>query len=957
MASDVADAILNGDGIGNSTSSASSLAPAASASNSSEDASESRDFTDIKEHIGARNAVAEITKPETSSVVQSSQAVKMNEEGFLLWGRVKGYSYWPGVITVDPEEGLTEWKADDSGGQFPKYHVHFLGYENQRAWLSERSIMEYNGYEDYKKLAEGVKGPKRKEFYPASKALMKNFLKGVDLAEKARALPPQERLPMLGFVYVLIEPKKREKSGKSKPDKTLIDSGVKSPANSAQNGSGAKQRKSKKRKRSEMSPRNNKVENGKQKTVETGQKAPHVIKSSTKSHLDVVQRPNRTDSPIIPLYKYMNKDTDDDKPIKIDPYDFDEDDDEAEFALPPPKKIRMVAPGEGPLVKSSTETQRPLMKPKTAKSPLPPKLVKGSKSRSTKTPRAQKSSSPIRVARQSSPKRAMAVKKPTKTYSRPGKEGSPIDEGFDDDAGPQEDEEAMSSVDERPKPLPLPSVSVSVPKYSDPIEDIREYDEDDFASESESSQQADSGDEPKLGSLAWGRMRGFSYWPCFITKSPGGEYKRDHGPSTKRVEYHAQFFNWNNESAWLSKTMPWTSMDEYKKRAAAISKNKSPAEWKAWHPVGKGMAKKWEKAYGIAHSTVNLSRRDRCCKFLAHCHGRRKVGKGAAMDVPVQAPEKMPSTAKNGKGKMVSTPSTSGDKPLVENVGLSLQKQTKAVKRSTAGPACKKAKLQAIASLSSPLTSKSILLPADLPPGWSVINCNHGPFQEFRSPDGVTFDSLIDVVRNLFGQNTAPMGRRRSYSFSGMSSCLRGEDNEQGWFLEMSDVARFGRRVELTDDSAGIVDSHIQLYIDDSLPKEWLVKTTRVAHGGHAHARARDEEVLFIDPKQRWFSSKVEVAAFIEPKGHPAVEMAHIMAKTLKRNALVPLPVDLSLPIEDNPVLRDLRDNMSYVELVKLPEVFIQHPSVKVTEEANEMVIEDAITGDFIAKKIMYDGA
>ena len=115
--------------------------------------------------------------------------------------------------------------------------------------------------------------------------------------------------------------------------------------------------------------------------------------------------------------------------------------------------------------------------------------------------------------------------------------------------------------------------------------------------------------------------------------------------------------------------------------------------------------------------------------------------------------------------------------------------------------------------------------------------------------------------------------------------------------------------------------------------------------------------MLFIDPKQRWFSSKVEVAAFIEPKGHPAVEMAHIMAKTLKRNALVPLPVDLSLPIEDNPVLRDLRDNMSYVELVKLPEVFIQHPSVKVTEEANEMVIEDAITGDFIAKKIMYDGA
>ena len=82
------------------------------------------------------------------------------------------------------------------------------------------------------------------------------------------------------------------------------------------------------------------------------------------------------------------------------------------------------------------------------------------------------------------------------------------------------------------------------------------------------------------------------------------------------------------------------------------------------------------------------------------------------------------------------------------------------------------------------------------------------------------------------------------------------------------------------------------------------------------------------------------------------IELAHIMAMTLRRNALGPLPVD-----EDNPMLNDLKQNKLGVELVKLPEVFIQHPSVKVKEEANEMVIEDAITGDFIAKKIMYDGA
>ena len=630
----------------------------------------------------------------------------------------------------------------------------------------------------------------------------------------------------------------------------------------------------------------------------------------------------------------MNKDTDDDKPMKSDPYDFDEDENEPEFELPPPKKIRMVAPEEDPLMKQNA-----------SKSPMLGKAVKGSKSRPSKTPKTHNPTSPIRTARQSSPKRPMSVKKPTKTYSRPGKEDSPVDEGFDDDDS-QEYEEALS-VDERPKPLPLPSVSVSVPKYSDAIEDIREDTEDAF--ERESDVPADCSDEPKLGSLVWGRMRGFSYWPCFITKSSSGEYKRDHGASTKRVEYHAQFFNWNNESAWLSKTMSWTSMDEYRKRADAISKNKSPAEWKAWHPVGKGMAKKWEKAYEIAHSTLNMSRRERYSKFLAHSHSRRDFVKGTVIPDTVKTAEKLQTNVKsNKKRKVASTQSSHGDSAPVENIGIYRQKEMKALKRSTAGPACKKAKLHTIASLSSPLTSKSILLASDLPPGWSVINCNHGPFQEFHSPEGVTFDSFVDVVRNLFGQNSAPIGRRRSYSFSGMSSCLRSEDNEQGWFLEMSDVARFGRRVELTDDSAGVVDSHIQLYIDDSLPKEWLVKTTRMGHA--------QDEVLFIDPKQRWFSSKVEVAAFIEPKGHPAIELAHIMAMTLKRNELVPLPVDLRLPIIDNPVLRDLRDNMSYVELVKLPEVFIQHPSVRVKEEANEMVIEDAITGDFIAKKIMYDG-
>jgi hypothetical protein len=64
--------------------------------------------------------------------------------------------------------------------------------------------------------------------------------------------------------------------------------------------------------------------------------------------------------------------------------------------------------------------------------------------------------------------------------------------------------------------------------------------------------------------------------------------------------------------------MPWCSVEEYKKRADAISKTKAPADWKAWHPAGKGMPKKWEGAFEIAQSTVGMTRRERYEKFIAH---------------------------------------------------------------------------------------------------------------------------------------------------------------------------------------------------------------------------------------------------------------------------------------------------------------------------------------------------
>jgi hypothetical protein len=137
--------------------------------------------------------------------LKNGQGCQRHEEGYLLWGKVKGYSYWPGIITVDPEDGMTVTGGDENKSK--KYHVHFLGYENQRAWVPDRAILEFRGAESYRLLAAGAKGPRKKDFYPPSKKQREMFDKGLELAEHSLTLPPSKRLEMLGYVYVLIEPK------------------------------------------------------------------------------------------------------------------------------------------------------------------------------------------------------------------------------------------------------------------------------------------------------------------------------------------------------------------------------------------------------------------------------------------------------------------------------------------------------------------------------------------------------------------------------------------------------------------------------------------------------------------------------------------------------------------------------------------------------------------------------
>jgi hypothetical protein len=72
----------------------------------------------------------------------------------------------------------------------------------------------------------------------------------------------------------------------------------------------------------------------------------------------------------------------------------------------------------------------------------------------------------------------------------------------------------------------------------------------------------------------WAKMTGYPFWPCIVSLSFEGSYQRQgkNGP-----EYYCQFFNWNNDCAWVSKVMPWKTFDDIK-----MKQNLSSTEQKLW---------------------------------------------------------------------------------------------------------------------------------------------------------------------------------------------------------------------------------------------------------------------------------------------------------------------------------------------------------------------------------------
>lgn len=759
---------------------------------------------------------------------QASFEVKdFEKEGCILWAKVKGFSYWPGIVTVDPMDGVTlkvsENAAKKAAASKAKVHVHFLGYGNMRAWVQETDVLKYEGKEAYDKLAASCPKAKIKDFFPTKK-YARLFEKAVKVAEDTFKLPQEARLKKLGLVYVLVDDE----------DEKADD----------------------------------------QKTTNNG-------------HASEISSLPKITSGFFKTYKPVLTPASSEKP-NLDVFEFDDSGDQfnvdfqlrTEEELPTKPKAKEAKP---PAKAAAKVPAKASAKPATSVPPANSKPV----AKTAKAPPASK------------PKKAAQKRK------------APQNKAADDQQGPK------SKV--RKKQVKVTSDD----KGKDSIMDL-----DEDAIDDEFSVGSESEGKPLLGSLIWGRMSGFPYWPCFVTKGPDGDIKRVFG---KRIEYHAQFFNWNNESGWVASSMPWCPIDQYHAQAKlACPKGPNTPEGKNWYPPAR-LAARWKGAVLDAQKTASLSRRQRHNSLVVRYAPLPRAERTSTPPVvrkPIpQSPTKPP--------------------PAAPPVNVQVEK-----KKSPFDKACPASKKKTIL--------KGGIVPGkiELPKGWSYeLVEGQPPTLKFHSPEGILYNGVSDAIAHLLQQNccrpTTPIqgGNRRHRSFSCSSLHIQEEEPSQfGWFLRYTDKMHFDTR-PCSADQVGQLEGPVEYLKDGSLPPAWEVRKIR--------SKSLDEVIYqsssSSSESKLKFRDKVSVARFLEGMGHPALEVEQLLFNYPQISRVAPrdgLCNEATVPTD---AVDDPRVTPCYVDMVKLPEIFHKHPHVKVRESNNEMVISDSVTEAFIAKKIIYN--
>jgi len=415
-----------------------------------------------------------------------------------------------------------------------------------------------------------------------------------------------------------------------------------------------------------------------------------------------------------------------------------------------------------------------------------------------------------------------------------------------------------------------------------------------------------------VGDLVWGRMPGFPFWPSFITRNPENQFKRE--KNGKAYSFHVQFFGWNDESGWASSVLPFNGLDAFKAIAAKKKSDKS-------YNIAKSMKKKWEAAILQAEDTLSLTRQERVdSHFVSYAHklnqdatpsksaavpktpssakSKASAKTPASVKTPLSAKGATPKTPTSVKGSKASVKSGKGDKngtPVASKSGLPVKNYQGSNKRMS------------------------------VPAGWmSKIVISDGKDQVvYISPEGVEF------------QSKAAMYREISLKKERMEGVLYLKDSSLpvGWRCQQihSAVYFFSPLGERFDSRSGVAE---RMKTDPKYTPQDI------------------EKVLAVEKSRKPAPKSVLIARGQYPLQNPDIS---------DDSSFVYLPGGLTYRsggpfdayLDCDKIFGSSNDRL--IEIAQLPYIFLEHPTVKVEDMGNEMIISDMQTGEFLAKKIIYD--
>ncbi|XP_038948367.1 histone-lysine N-methyltransferase NSD2 isoform X2 [Rattus norvegicus] len=156
--------------------------------------------------------------------------------GDLVWSKVSGYPWWPCMVSADPLlHNHTKLKGQKKSAR--QYHVQFFGDAPERAWIFEKSLVAFEGEEQFEKLCQEsakqapTKAEKIKLLKPISGRLRAQWEMGIVQAEEAASMSVEERKAKFTFLYVgdqlRLNPQVAKEAGiATEPLGEMVDSSV-----------------------------------------------------------------------------------------------------------------------------------------------------------------------------------------------------------------------------------------------------------------------------------------------------------------------------------------------------------------------------------------------------------------------------------------------------------------------------------------------------------------------------------------------------------------------------------------------------------------------------------------------------------------------------------------------------------------------------------------------------------